>query len=807
MHTFIQDLLFGARMLRKSPSFTLIAVFTLALGIGVNTTIFGYANALLYRILVFQEPERVAYIWSSNRSSSHVQNPVSAPDFLDWRAQAQSFTGLVAAAGGTHALTGTGDPERISSARVTANFFQVFGLSPVAGRVFAPDEAKPGAARVVLLGYQFWQRRFAGDPNVLQQTITLDGRQYTVIGIMPGDFRYILEGDVWEPLVLDTANAEFADRNRRSLMVFGRLKPGVTVAQAQAEMENITRRSAEQFPATNAGWGAYVITTTDVLRGPKLVLSLLVGVVFAVLLIACANVANLQLARAAARQKEIAVRLALGAGRWRLVRQLLTENLLLAVMGGALGVLLAGWGKNLVNARFGAAIPLFHLAVLDWRVLGYTLLVALLSAFVFGLVPALQASKLDLTNALKEGGRNSASGAKRTRHALVVAEIALALALLVVAGLMIRTIIAYQRIEPGFDPNNLLALRLSLPEREYATEAQAADFYTRVLPNIAAQPGIKSVGAITQLPLMGDTRSARRQLNIEGRAVANDNAKPWAIQLIATPGYFECLGIPLQRGRQLSNADSANAPLAAVISQTMARKYWPDEDPLGQRLKFESATPSAERWITIVGIVGDVRNNSLGHAPLPHVYLPHAQHPVREMSLAVRTAGEPLGHIAAVRAGVQAVDRNLPVYSVFTMQHLFFLSLSETLVVVELLGAFAALALLLAAGGIYGVMSYAVAQRTNEIGIRMALGARSSDVLRLVIRQGMKLAALGVALGLALALGLTQLLKSILYGVSATDPLTFAGIALLLLGVAFVACWIPARRATRVDPLIALRTE
>jgi putative ABC transport system permease protein len=590
-------------------------------------------------------------------------------------------------------------------------------------------------------------------------------------------------------------------------MVFGRLKPEATVAQAQAEMENITRRSAERFPAANSGWGAYVMTAPDVLLGPKVVLMLLLGVVFAVLAVACANVANLQLARAAARQKEIAVRLALGAGRFRLVRQLLTENLLLAVMGGALGVVLAWWGKSLINARFGAAIPLFHLAVLDKRVLGYTLLVTLLSVIFFGLVPALQASKPDLTHALKEGGRSGLSGGKRIRQALVVAEMALAVMLLVVAGLMIRTIIAYQRIEPGFDPNNLLVMRLSLPEREYATEAQTTDFFTRVLPNIAAQPGIKSVGAITQLPLMGDNRGARRLLNIEGRSAANGNDKPWAIRLIATPGYFECLGIPLQRGRQLSSADSAHAPLAAVISQTMARKYWPNEDPLGQRFKFETATSSAERWITIVGVIGDVRNNTLGQAPLPQIYLPHAQHPAREMSLAVRTAGEPLGHITAVRAGVRTADRNLPVYNIFTMEHLFFLSLSETLVVVELLRAFAALALLLAAAGIYGVMSYAVAQRTSEIGIRMALGARSSDVLSLVIRQGMQLAALGVAIGVALALGLAQLLTSILYGVSATDPLTFAVIALLLLGVALAACWIPARRATKVDPLIALRAE
>jgi putative ABC transport system permease protein len=747
----------------------------------------------------------VALVWSASGASGS-QNPVSIPDYLDWRERAQSFTGLAAATGATRALTGAGDPERISSAQVTANFFQVLGVTPAIGRALLPDEERPGAAGVALLSYQFWQKRFGGDPNVVNRTITLDDHSVTVIGVTPANFRFIVEGDVWEPLALDPRGA---DRNRRSLLIFGRLKPGVTVAQADAEMKSVSARLAEQFPATNAGWSSSVMAAPDALWGPqgKMAFTLLLGVVFAVLLIACANVAGLQFARGAARRKEMAVRQALGAGRWRLIRQLLTENLLLALLGGTLGMLLAVWGLSLIEARYGASLELLNTAVIDRRVLAYTMALALLSALFCGLTPALQSSKLDLTEALKEGGRGG-SGSRKTnrfRSALVVGEISLALVLLVVAGLMIRTVIAFQRIEPGFEINNLLTMRVSLPERDYATERRRREFFERALSQISAQPGVESVGAITRLPLVGGSRNARRSLAIEGRA-ADANDKPWAIDLIVSPGYFDAIGIRLQSGRQLSAEDTAEAPRVAVISRTMAGKYWPNEEPLGKRFRFENSTGDAT-WITVAGVVGDVRNDDVDAPPLPQVYLPHAQNAVGDLSLVIRTSGAPLEQISAVRRSIATLDRKLPVYEVATMDKLLFDDLAGVRIIVELLFAFATLALALATVGIYGVMSYAVAQRAGEIGVRMALGAQTRDILRLVVGQCARLVSLGVAIGLAAALALGQAMRSMLYGVSPTDPLTFTLIAALLACVAIVACWIPARRATKVDPMIALKCE
>ncbi len=787
MGSLLQDLRYGARMLVKNPGFTLVAVLTLSLGIGVNTTIFSYINAILFRILSFHEPERVAFVWSAS-SGSGSQNPVSIPDYLDWRDKAQSFTSLAAATSATRTMTGSGDPERISSAQVTANFFQVLGVNPARGRALLPDEDRPGAAGVALLSYQFWQKRFGG-----------------------ANFRFVVEGDIWEPLALDGGRAkEREDRNRRSLMVFGRLKPGATVVQADAEMKSINSRIAEQFPATNAGWSSHVMSARDVLWGPqgKMAFALLLGVVFAVLLIACANVAGLQFARAAARQKEIAIRQALGAGRWRLIRQLLTENLLLAVAGGALGLLLAVWGLSLIEARYGASLEVLNTAVVDRRVLAYTMMLALIAALVCGLTPALQFSKPNLTETLKEGGRGGSASRKtnRFRSALVVGEISLASVLLVVAGLMIRTVIAYQLIEPGFDTRNLLTLRVSLPERDYATEQQRRDIFSHVLDRIDAQPGVKSAGAITRLPLRGDSRNARRSLVIEGQTVANDNDKPWAIDLVASHSYFAAIGIPLLAGRQFSAQDQADAPRVATISRTMANKYWPNEDPLGKRIRFENSA-SGESWITVVGVVGDVRNDDVDAPPLPQIYLPHAQAAVGDLSLVVRTNGAPLEQISAVRRSIGTLDQKLPVYEVATMDKLLFDDLAGVRVVVELLFAFAALALALAAVGIYGVISYAVTQRTGEIGIRLALGAQPRDIQRLIVSQGSKLALSGLAIGLAAALALGQAMRSLLFGVSPSDPLTFIGIVLLLAAVSLLACWIPARRATKVDPMVALKYE
>lgn len=814
MNTLWQDVRYSLRMLAKNPGFAAVAVLALALGIGVNTVIFSYVNAVMYRILTFPQPDRVAFVWSANRASGGgIENPVSAPDFTDWRAQARSFEGLNAITYSSRTLSGAGEPEVIGSLHVTTNFFQDLGIRPAFGRAFLPEESQPGANRVVVLSHGFWQRRFGSDPGVIGQTITLDGERYTMIGIMPADFKFVFGSDLWEPLVLETRPM---DRNRRFLTVFGRLNPGVTTEQAEAEMENIAGRIAQQFPETSAGWSAHVMTAAEVLlrRDGRMAMALLTGVVFAVLLIACANIASLQLTRAAVRQKEIAIRLALGASRFRLVRQLLTENLLLALGGGGCGLLLAMWGMSLVQARYVGVMPFLSEAVIDWRVLGYTMLLAFASALIFGLWPALRASQPDLHESLKEGGRSGA-GSRRTsraRNALVVAEISLALMLLVVAGLLIRTIIAFQMIEPGFDPENLLTMNVSLPEREYSTDPQTRQFFERILSQLASQPGVRSVGGVSRLPLAGSSRNPRRSITIEGKPAMAANDQPWTIDLTVTPGYFDAIGIPLLTGRQLSAQDTADSPRVAIISQTMARKYWADGDPLGKRFRFESSatTPSASfEWITIAGVVGDVRNDDADEPPLPQVYLPHAQNPLREMSLLVRTAGagDPLGFISVVRTAIREIDTNLPVYDVATMERLLYDDLAGVRILVELMTAFAALALVLAAVGIYGVMSHNVAQRINEIGIRMALGARGSDVLKLIIGQGVKLVIAGVVIGVAGALALSRVMASLIYGVSATDPLTFIAISLLLVSVALLACYIPARRATKVDPMVALRYE
>ncbi len=807
-----QDLRFGARMLFKHKSFTIVALLTLALGIGVNTTVYTYINAVMNRIITFAEPDRVVFVWSSNRASEALQNPVSELDYLDWRAQTESFSSLAAFSGDTRTLTGDGVPERVSSLRVTPNFFPTLGIQSERGRVFLPDEDRAEASRVVVLGHQFWQRRFAGDPNIIGQTIVLDGATVTVIGITPADFRFYEESDVWEPLVF---TPQQADRNRRALIVVGRLNPGVTEAQAAAELDGVTARLAEQFPTTNAGWNAQVLGVREVLWGPegRLAFTLLMGVVLAVLLIACANIANLQLARAAARQKEVAVRLALGAHRWRLIRQLLTENLLLALGGGVFGMGLAYWGIKLVNAKYGSVLPLLNEAVIDGRVLGYTTLLVLIAVLAFGLAPAWQATRPVLNEALKEGGRGAAQGprAHRMRKGLIVAEIALSLMLLVVAGLMIRTVINFQRVEPGFETSQLLTLRVALPERDYGTDEQVRDFYRRVQSELQTQPGIQAVGAINRLPLAGSSRNARRTLAIEGRPVADPNDKPWAIDLVVTPGYFEALGIWLRAGRTLTAQDSATAQRVAVISETMARKYWPNGDALGQRFKLERSAAAdnqaAVDWVAIVGVVNDVRNDDVNNPPLPQIYFPHAQQPVRELSIAVRTAGAPLDFIAAVRQAARNVDPKLPVFEVRSMDQLLFEDLAGSSIVAELLGVFALLALALAAVGIYGVMSYSVAERTNEIGVRLALGAQRRQVLVLVLKHGAKLTALGIGIGLLGALALAQLVKSLLFGIGATDPLTFTAITLVLAGAALLASYIPAQRATRINPLVALRRE
>jgi predicted permease len=801
-----QDLRFGARMLVKNPGFTIVAIITLALGIGVNTTVFTYVNFVLFRALTFVEPERVAFVLAISPARGDRQEPVSQPEFEEWREQSQSFETMVGVTERERALTGEGVPERVSSAAVSANYFQMLGVKPHKGRWFLPDEDRPDATHVAVLNYNFWRRRFGADPDALRQTILLDGERYTIIGIAPQDASQpMVNADVWEPLVLDPKQT---DRSLRDVLVIGRLKRGVTVEQANAEMESVAGRIARQYPATNAGWSARVRAAPDQYLGAegRIAVAMLISMVFCVLLIACFNVAGMQLARALARQKEIAIRLALGAGRVRLIRQLLTENLLIALLGGATGLLLALWGMNLLHARYAATSPFLNQAKVDGRVLAVIIALALLSAILCGLAPIWQTTKPDLYAALKEGGRDMAVAfGSRMRGALVIAEISLTLILLIVAGLMIRSILAMRTIEPGFDPNNLLTARVTLPERDYTSEQQRRDFFTRAMAQVAAQPGIEFAGAIDALPLIGGGGGPTRHIAVEGQTPDPTGRQHWARIDIATPDYFKAVGIPLLLGRPFSTQDSTNERPVALIGRAMAQRYWPDEYPIGKRIRIEESPNDA--WISIVGIVGDVRDDYVDAPPAPRIYLPYAQHPAREMSLVIRAAGEPLNVVPAVRNAVGMIDRNLPIYEVHSMRQRLFNDLSTTHLFVELLGTFALVALLLSAVGIYGIVAYSVSQRTREIGVRVAMGAQRWDVLRLVLWQGVKLTSIGSAIGLTAAIALTRLMKSLLFSVTTTDPLTFAGVSTLLTTVALLACYLPARKATRVDPLVALRGE
>ncbi|MCI0487985.1 MAG: ABC transporter permease [Blastocatellia bacterium] len=806
MQTFLQDLVYGGRMLLRNPGFTIVAVLTLALGLGANTAVFSFVNTLLLRPEGIRDQDSLVMLWSLNPARNRDGYPSSAADFADWREQNQSFEGLAALSGTMRNLTGAGEPLRVSSYRVSSNFFSILGASPALGRTFLPEEEQPGNNHVAVLSYALWQRQFGGDPNIIGQPIKLDRESYTVIGVMSADLRYPAGGEIWEPLVLDL---ESADRGGRTLVVIGRLKPGVTLAQAQSEMTAVAGRIERQFPETNAGWGVDLRSFRGQLIGDDLkpVLTLFFLATGFILLLACVNVANLQLVRTAARRREIAIRAALGASRLRLVRQLLTESLVLCMLGGGGGVLFSLWGLDMLRARFSGVLPPLEDVGLDGKVLGFSLALSLFTVLLFGLVPALRTSRPDLHESLKESSRGSVSAwrGRGSRRLLMVSQTALATMLLIVSGLLIRTLVAFQSVEPGFDAENLLTMRVSLPEAGY-TEQQAGTFYAQALERLTLTPGVVAAGAINRLPLAGSRRNPNRNMEIEGRPSPDTNDIPWARDLIASPNYFNALGLPLLRGRGFTDQDSVGTQKVAVISETAARRYWADEDPVGQRIKL-AGTDYENEWISIIGIVGDVRNDDVDAPPLPQVYLPHAQHPQREMALVVRTESEPMAMVAATRNAIWAVDPDQPVFHIASMEQMFFEDIAGPHMVVELFTLFAVIALLLAAAGIYGVLSGVVSQRTQEIGIRMALGAGKRDILKLVIGQGLAMILIGVSLGLIGSLAIGRLISNFLYGVSATDPLTFIGVSLLLTTVALVACYVPARRATRVDPMVALRYE
>jgi putative ABC transport system permease protein len=804
LETVWQDLRYGLRTLLKNPGFTLVAVLTLSLGIGANTAIFSVVNAVLLRPLPFAEPERLVWLWDTQPQLPTA--PASLPDFLDWKAQNQSFEHLAAFQSGSMFLD-TGDGMRDTPVGlVTPETFALFRVSPILGRTFTDEETLPGRFRVAVLSHGMWQSRFGSDPNVLGRTMDVSGAPYTIIGVMPEGFSFPDRAEFWRPLPIDPNKL---DRGPHYLRVVGRLKPEVTLAQAQAEMSALASRIAEQYPEKIAGHGVKLELLRDVVVGDiGPALFVLLGAVVFVLLIACANVANLLLARVGVRQKEIAVRTALGASRLRIVRQLFTESMMLSVGGGAAGLLIAVWGVNWLVSLAPKTIPRVHEIAVDPRVICFTLLISVATSLLFGLAPALQASKPDLTDALKEGGRSSAGLARnRLRSVLVISEVALSMVLLIGAGLMIRSFAKLNQVDPGFNPDRVFTMGVTLLRSKYPEEERVASFYSQLLERAAATPGVVSAGAISDLPLLGSNTSD--SFTIEGRPPVAKQEEPSTEYHVVTPRYFESMGIPLLAGRDFAWTDTKQSPNVVVINQAFARRHFAGESPLGHRLRLQGQERDP---LLIVGVVGDVRQLGLDKQPVPEAFVPFLQDPLsetyqRSMTIVARTQSDPGAVAGSLRAALTSLDKSLPVYDLKPMTEYLRDSLARRRFNLILLTAFSGVALALAAVGIYGVISYGVTQRTHEIGIRMALGAEKGDVLWLVVRQGMLMALGGVAIGLLASFALTRLMETLLFGVSVTDPLTFSVIALLLTSVALLACFIPARRATKVDPMVALRYE
>jgi putative ABC transport system permease protein len=788
-------------MLLKNPGFAAIAVIALALGIGANTAIFSVVNTILLRSLPYDDPDRLMVV-KENKLPQFPEFSVSPGNFLDWQKQNGSFEKLAAVQGSSYNLvTGDAEPERLDGARVSAGLFEMLGVKPVQGRTFLEEEDQPGHQNVVVLSSNLWKRRFGSDSNIIGQSITMSAASYTIIGIMPTSFQFPdRDIDLWTPIAFTAAQAQ--QHGSHYVLVIGRLKPGVTTEQARTEMSAIAARLAEQYPNSNAGWSTIVVPMQEFeVRDIKPALLVLLGAVALVLLIACANVANLLLARSTARQKEIAIRTALGASRSRVVRQLLTESVLLAVVGGGAGLLLAAWGTRSLLALAPEDLPRVKDVALDGRVLGFTLLVTLITGIVFGLVPALQASRPNLNETLKEGGRGTTGGHHRVRSSLVITEVALALVLLVGAGLLIRSFIRLQQVNPGFNTKNAMSANVALPGRKYPNSDQYLSFFTQLIEKIGALPGVVAVGASQSLPIQGDYIVG---FTIQGRPPNPPGEDKSTNYYAVTPDYFKAMGIPLLRGRLFTEQDSRNAPRVAVINETMARTYFSDEDPIGKGINLSQGQ---EGFREIVGIVGDVKQYGLAQPSTLQTYEPYLQMPFSGVTLVVRTEGNPTALSGPIRSEVFALDKEQPVSRIRTLNQIVSGSVQQQRFTMLLLGVFAAVALILAAVGLYGVMNYAVTQRTHEIGIRMALGANTGNVLRLVVGHGMLLALIGVAIGLGGAFAFTRLMSKLLFAVSTTDSVTFAGISVLLTGVALVACLVPARRATKVDPMVALRHE
>jgi putative ABC transport system permease protein len=798
-------------MLIKNRGFTAVAVIAIALGVGANTAIFSVVNAVLLRPLPFDEAERLLGVSATFPGSKGQGLGFSTyPNFADWRDQSQSFEQMAAFRNRGLALTGVEEPERIGGARVSSGFFPLLRVQPILGRTFLPAEDKPGSERTVVLSHTLWQRRFGSDPAAIGQAVTLDNQSYTVIGVLPAGFEFPLLGketELWTPISLD--GQALNERGAQMYGVVARLKPDVSLDQAQVEISTIASRLEQQYPEQNTGSGVRLIPLQEVLVGSiRSMLLVLFAAVGFVLLIACANVANLLLARASSRKKEIAIRTALGANRGRIIRQLMTESMMLAAIGAGAGLLLALWGMDLLVALSPDNIPRRDEINIDSSALVFTVGVTLLTGLIFGIAPALHASKLNLNESLKEGGKGAGAGSHRSRFRslLVVAQVALALVLLVGAGLLIKSFYRLQNVDPGFNPENVLTMRVALSDAKYPQAHQVTAFFDQALAGIEALPGVESVGMISFSPLSGATFYL--DFAIEGQPAPGPGNTLTAQYRSISASYFRVMEIPLKRGREFTATDRMGASGVAIINETMARRFWPNEDPIGKHISLEKSMGEGEPpWREIVGVAGDVKHFGLDADVRPEMYVPDAQQPSGSSAIVIRTSSDPTSMIAAIRSQILAVDKDQPVSSVQTLEYYVTRSTSRQRFSMVLLLTFAALALILAAVGVYGVTSYSVTQRTQEIGIRLALGAQQKDVLRLVLGQGLKLAGAGLAIGLAAAFALTRVMSSMLFEVSANDSMTFVVTAVVLAGVALVACFVPARRATKVDPMIALRYE
>ena len=807
MKTLLQDLRYAVRTMLNKPTFTLVAVVTLALGIGGSTAIFTVVDAALLRGLPYRSPDRLYHLFESTPQKEFAQREFSYPDFQDYQ-QNQVLEGLAAYTGGGGIMSGRGEPERVFAPAATANFFSVLGVEPVIGRTFQPGEDKPGAPRVTILTYGMWQRRFGGDPGILGQSLTINGDPYTVVGVLPASFQFAMRNaDLWRPY--QPTDAQLTRRFMHGTNLIGRLKDGVTTEQAQTQLAAIAKRIETENAQSHAGTGLKIVRLQEQVVGQvKPILLVLLAAVGFVLLIACANVASLLLTRSLARQKEVAIRSALGASRWRVIRQLLTESVLLSLAGGVAGLLIAYWGISALVAALPDnqinALPFLKSLHIDLSILAFSFGLSLLTGIVFGLAPALQSTRLDLNEVLKEGGRNTAGGSgHRLRGALVMTEVALAVVLLVGAGLMMKSLLHLLQSNVGFNPERLLTMTVVPPAAKYTDASRQIEFFEQLRQRVQSLPGVGGAGTVNILPLQSGNTT---RVNVEGDPIPPPGQEVEANIRIIDESYFPTLGVPLVAGRMFDGRDNANAPLAVMIGKSMADRVFAGRDPIGRRLVYAGAQAPP---IMVVGVIGDVKIGGLDEAIRPVIYYPLTQNNTGITNLVIRTTGDPAALTASVREEARRLEPDVAIFNVNAMEQLISNSPAAFMrrFPALLISIFAGVALLLASVGIYGVVSYSVSQQTHYIGVRMALGARSSDILKMVLKQGLTLALAGMALGLIAALGLTRLLRSLLFEVQATDPSTFALVLGTLFVVALLACYIPARRATKVDPLVALRYE